>query len=402
MNGHEQGRHAHDGEGFSTRSIHAAAPPPAIQRPSSVPIYQTSTWGFETAEDFAEVISFQREGHVYGRGYGNPTVEAFEAVMASLEETESAFAFSSGMSAIHTVFGALAAAGERVVVSRELYGGTFALFNQVLPRYGVNVDWVDPHDLDAVAAVLVGARAFYVETIANPKCSVADLPELARMCREAGVPSVIDNTFASPYLCRPAELGFDYVLHSATKYVGGHSDVIAGVVCSSDEGRRRLRDFSIEVGGAMQPLEAWLCVRGLQTLSLRMERHCATAIRLAEMLDAHERVMVVHYPGLESHPQHERAAQLFRPGLFGGMLSFEVEGDAGDVAKVVEATRIAWLSGSLGGAHSLVTHPASTTHRMLDREARRAAGVADGLVRISVGLEDADDLLADFEQALKA
>jgi cystathionine beta-lyase/cystathionine gamma-synthase len=274
------------------------------------------------------------------------------------------------------------------------------LFHKVLPRYGVKVDWVDPHDLAAVGAVLDGAGAFYVETIANPRCSVADLPELARMCRDAGVPSVIDNTFASPYLCRPAQLGFDYVLHSATKYVGGHSDLLAGVVCASAEGRRRLRDASIEVGGAMQPLEAWLCVRGLQTLSLRMERHCANASRLAEMLSAHDRVTAVHYPGIPTHPQHERAGRLFRPGLYGGMLSFEVEGDAGDVAKVVESTHIAWLSGSLGGAHTLVAHPASTTHRQMDPHARRAAGVADGLVRVSVGLEDADDLLADFSQAL--
>jgi cystathionine beta-lyase/cystathionine gamma-synthase len=386
--------------GFSTRSVHSAVAPAVVQRPSSVPIYQCSTWGFETAEEFADVISFQREGHVYGRGYGNPTVEAFETVMADLESTEAAFGFSSGMSAVHTVLTALAGAGDRVVVSRELYGGTFSLFAKVLPRYGVEVDWVDPHDLSAVEGVLAGAAAFYVETIANPKCSVADLPALAGLCRASGVPSVVDNTFASPYLCRPAELGFDYVLHSATKYVGGHSDLIGGVVCASAEGRRRLRDTSIQVGGAMQPFEAWLCVRGLQTLSLRMERHCASALRLASMLSEHPRVVAVHYPGLPAHPQHAQASRILRSGCFGGMLSFEVEGDAGDVAKVVESTDVAWLSGSLGGAHTLVTHPASTTHRQLDPEARRAAGVADGLVRVSVGLEDADDLLADFSQAL--
>jgi cystathionine beta-lyase/cystathionine gamma-synthase len=387
-------------DGFSTRAVHAAVAPEVVQRPSSVPIYQTSTWGFETAEEYAEVIAFRSPGHVYGRGYGNPTVEAFEAAMANLEETEAAFGLSSGMSAVHTVVTALAASGDRVVASRELYGGTFALFAKVLPRYGVAVDWVDPHDLAAVSTAIDGARLCYVETIANPRCTVADLAGIAQLCADAGVPAVIDNTFASPYLCRPAALGYDFVLHSATKYIGGHSDLIGGVVCCSEEGRRRLRETSIEVGGAMEAFEAWLCIRGLQTLTLRVERQCATALRLAMALDGHPRVAAVHYPGLPSHPNHERAAALLRDGMFGGVLAFEVEGDMTEVAKVCESLRLGWLAASLGGAHTLVTHPASTTHRQLDADARRGAGVSDGLVRVSVGLEDAEDIVADFEQAL--
>ena len=389
-----------NGKGFSTRAVHAAIAPAVNQRPASVPIYQTSTWGFETAEEFAAVLRFERPGHVYGRGYGNPTVEAFEAVMASLEGTEAAYGFSSGMSAIHAVVTALVSAGDRVVVSRELYGGTFALFRSVLPRFGVVVDWVDPHEPAAVERALPGAKAFYVETIANPRCSVADLPRLAGLAAAAGIPSVIDNTFASPYLCRPATIGFDYVVHSATKYIGGHSDVVAGVVCCSDENRSRIRDNSIEIGGAMQPFDAWLCVRGLQTLSVRMDRHCESAMVLATMLAEHPRVSAVHYPGLPDHANHLSAAAVLRPARYGGMLAFEVDGDAAEVAKICESFEIAVLGPSLGGTHTLVTHPASTTHRQLSAADREAAGVPDGLVRVSVGLEDHDDLLSDFSQAL--
>lgn len=387
-------------EGFSTRAVHAAVPPAVSQRPSSVPIYQTSTWGFETSEEFGAVINFERPGHVYGRGYGNPTVEAFEAVMASLEGTGGAFGYASGMAALHAIATTLAPGGDRVVASREIYGGTYALFERTLPRYGVEVAWVDPHDHASVAETLPGAAAFFVETIANPLCTVADLTTLAGLCREAGVASVVDSTFASPYLCTPATLGFDFVMHSATKYIGGHSDLIGGVVCCSVDDRSRLRATTLESGGAMQPFEAWLCVRGLQTLALRMERHCANASALAEVLAGHPRVTAVHYPGLRSHPQHDLARRQFRPGLFGGMLSFEVDGGVDEVAKVCESLHVGWLGASLGGAHTLVTHPASTTHRQLDPDARRAAGAADGLVRVSLGLEDADDVIADFRQAL--
>jgi methionine-gamma-lyase len=389
-----------NGKGFSTRAVHAAVAPDVRQRPASVPIYQTSTWGFDTSEEYAAVLNFERPGHVYGRGYGNPTVDAFETVMASLEGTEAAFGFSSGMSAIHCVLISLLTAGDRVVASREIYGGTYDLMHRVLPRFGVTVEPVDPHDAAAVEAALPGAKAFYVETIANPRCTVADLLRLASLAAAADVPSIIDNTFASPYLCRPATLGFDFVVHSATKYIGGHSDLVAGVVCCSDENRSRIRDMSIEVGGALQPFEAWLCIRGLQTLALRMDRQCESAMVLATMLARHERVKAVHYPGLPDHPNHLNAAAVLRPGRFGGVLAFEVDGLAGEVAKVCESLEVALLGPSLGGTHTLVTHPASTTHRQYTAEDRQAAGLSEGLVRVSVGLEDHEDLLADFSQAL--
>lgn len=378
--------------------MHAPRLPPIAQQPGSVPIYQTSTWRFDSSGDFADVIGDRKDGYVYSRGYGNPTVDAFEALMADLEGTGAAFAFASGMAAIHAVVTDLARSGDRVVVSRELYGGTYGLLTTVAPRYGIAVDWVDPHRPDEVAAALPGAALFYCETIANPVLTVPDLAALARRCQAAGVPSVVDNTFASPYLCNPAALGFDYVLHSATKYIGGHSDLIGGVVCTSAERHATLRHTAIDVGGTMAPLEAWLCLRGLATLALRMERHCHSAGRLAGFLAAHPAVERVHYPGLAGHVSHEVARRQLRG--FGGVLAFEVAGGVEAGTRCCDALETAWIGGSLGGAHTLVAHPASTTHRQLAPEARAAAGVGDGLVRVSIGLEDAEDLLADFDAAL--
>ena len=386
--------------GFTTRAIHSARLPEVHQRPSSVPLFQTSTWTFESLDDFADVIAGRKPGHVYGRGYGNPTVDAFESVMADLEGTEAAYGFDSGMAAIHAVTTTLAAAGSRVVASRALYGGTHGLFHEVLPRYGVEVTLVDALDAGAVEAALPGAAMFYVETIDNPLLSVPDLGRLSELCRQAGVPSVVDNTFASPYLCRPHELGFDYVLHSATKYIGGHSDLIAGVVCCSADDRVAVRQTSLEVGGAMQPFEAWLCIRGLSTLALRMERHCATAQQLADVLSSSRAVVNAYYPGLSSHPSHQTASRQLR--AFGGMISVELDGELDGARRFCAALRLARIGASLGGTHTLVAHPASTTHRQVDPSSRAAQGLADGLVRISVGLEDVDDLCGDIEKALDA
>ncbi len=386
-------------KGFATRAVHGARTPPVDQETPSVPIFQTSTFRFETSEEYAETIDFHRPGYTYTRGYGNPTLQAFEAVMADLEETESALSFASGMAAIHTVVTTLAQAGDRVVASTELYGGTYSLLAKVLPRYGVEVTFVSPHDLGAVAEALPGARLFYVETIANPNVTVADLQALGRLCREAGAAAVVDNTFASPYLCNPASFGFDFVIHSATKYIGGHHDLIGGVACTTEEGMRALRTTVIETGGTMAPLEAWLCMRGLMSLSIRMDRHSLTAQSLAEFLESHPKVERVHYPGLPSHPQHEIARRELRG--FGGMLAFEVRGGVEAGMRFCDSLELAWVAASLGGVHTLVGHAASTTHRQLEPEARRAAGIADGLVRVSVGLEDAPDLIADFDRALE-
>ena len=384
--------------GFATRAIHGARTPPVEQDTPSVPIYQTSTFRFDTSEDYAETIAFRKPGYTYTRG-GNPTVEAFEHVMADLEGTGSAFSFASGMAAIHTLVTSVAAAGDSVVTSTELYGGAFNLFKRGLPRYGIEVTWVSPHDLDAVAAALPGAKLLYVETIANPTMTIADLEALGAICRAAGVPAAVDNTFATPYLCNPAAYGFDHVLHSTTKYIGGHHDLVGGVVCTSEERMRELRETVIDTGGTMAPFEAWLAMRGLMTLELRMERHGRNAQALAEFLEASSRVERVHYPGLPSHPQHGVAKRQLRG--FSGMLSFEVRGGVEAGMRLCDALELAWVATSLGGTHTLVGHAASTTHRQMDPEARRAAGIADGLVRVSVGLEDVEDLLADFERVLE-
>jgi methionine-gamma-lyase len=385
--------------GFATRAIHARTPPVEQDTPS-VPIFQTSTFRFDTAEEYAETISFRRPGYTYTRGYGNPTLLAFETLMADLEGTESAFSFASGMAAIHTVVTASASAGDRIVSSAELYGGTYSLFRRVLPRYGIEVTFVDPHDVEAVAAALPGSTLFYCETIANPNVTVADLEALGRVCAEADVPAAVDNTFASPYLCNPARFGFSFVVHSATKYVGGHNDLIGGVVCCSAGDAARLRDTVIETGGTMAPLEAWLCLRGLATLELRMLRHSESALAVASFLEQHPKVERAHYPRLASHPHHAVAATLLPLGA-GGMLAFEVEGGVEAGQRFCDALELAWVASSLGGTHTLVGHAASTTHRQLDATARRAAGIADGLIRVSVGLEEVADILDDFERALE-
>jgi cystathionine beta-lyase/cystathionine gamma-synthase len=389
-----------DRGGFATRAIHNATIPPVDQDTPSVPIFQTSTFRFDTLEAFAETINFRRPGYTYTRGYGNPTLLAFERVMADLEGTESAISFASGMAAIHTVLTTNASVGDRLVASAELYGGTYSLFTKVLPRYGVQVDLVNPHDLDAVAAALAGAKLFYVETIANPNVTVADLEALGALCHAAEVPSAVDNTFASPYLCTPAGLGFDYVLHSATKYIGGHNDLIGGVVCCSEERMEGLRSTVIETGATLAPLEAWLCMRGLATLELRMVRHTATAASLASFLEQHPKVEAVHHPSLASHPQRALAERLLPKGS-GGMLAFEVAGGVEAGTRFCDAVELAWVAGSLGGVQTLIGHAASTTHRQMDADARRAAGIADGLIRVSVGLEDLDDIVRDFARALE-
>jgi methionine-gamma-lyase len=384
---------------FQTRAVHTTKLPRIEQLPASVPIFQSSTFRFETNDEFAEAIRFDGPGYVYSRGYGNPTVDAFQSAMADLEETESAIGFASGMAAISSLLLTVSRAGSRIVAANALYGGSFSVLRNILPRFGVEATFVDPMDLDRVRDALPGADLFYCETIVNPTTAVPDLAALAELCHEAGVLCAVDNTFASPYLCTPATLGFDVVLHSATKYIGGHADLIGGVACTNEDLFRRLRDTVIDLGGTMQPLEAWLCLRGLATLSLRMEQHSRSAGRLAAALDGHPAVERVHYPGLAAHPQHGVAARQLR--TFGGTLAFEVAGGLEAGSRVAEALELAWIAGSLGSVMTLVAHPASTTHRQMDPEARRASGIPDGLLRVAVGLEDPDDLIEDFTRALE-
>ena len=313
------------------------------------------------------------------------------------------------MAAIHAaLLAAGARAGTSVVAGYDVYGATYAVLTKLLATQGVTPRFVDAADLDAVGAALAAARsagappaALIVETLSNPLLKVADLPALAGLAHAAGAALIVDNTFATPYLCRPLGLGADYVVHSATKYLGGHGDVLAGVIVTSAARRRELNEINKLVGANLGPQEAWLVLRGIKTLPLRMQRQCENAAQIAAWLAAHPRVSHVNYPGLASHPQHALAARLLERGQSGAMMSFDIrDGDRARVFRFMEALRLVLPATTLGDVYSLVLYPAHSSHRALDPELRRRIGIGDGLVRLSAGIEDPADIIADLGQAL--
>jgi O-acetylhomoserine/O-acetylserine sulfhydrylase-like pyridoxal-dependent enzyme len=386
--------------GFTTRAIHAGGQPLPAERSLATPIWQTSTFAFDDAEHYAHTLRQPREGFVYTR-YENPTTAVLEATVADLEGAAEGLATASGMGAIATALLSLAGAGDHLVAQRDLYGGTFSLLANVAPRFGIDVTFVDAADPGAVrAAMRPSTRAVYAETIANPTMTVADLPGLAEVAADAGVPLVVDNTVASPWLCRPIEHGAAVVVHSATKYLGGHNDVVGGIALFAEPEQHAAawREL-LDLGASADPFAAWLVLRGVRTLALRMRRHGENARLLARLLAAHPKVERVYWPGLPDHPTHQLAAKLLDgdPGL----LSFDLAGGRDAGRRFIEATRVAALAPSLGGLETLVSHPASTTHRQLDADALQAAGIGAGMVRVSVGLEDGPDLAEDFTQALE-
>jgi methionine-gamma-lyase len=337
---------------------------------------------------------------VYSRWH-NPTRAALEEIVSDLEGGERAVSFSSGMAAISTVLGALVRAGDHVVASPVLYGGTFAVMNRILPRWGIEVTLAKSHRTeDMLAAVRSETKVVYTETIGNPRMPVADLEALGGASRERGVQLVVDNTFASPYLCNPLALGASIVVHSTTKYIGGHSDLTGGIAVGDRDTMREVRELSIDLGGVAGPLDAWLALRGLQTLALRMERHCGNAEALAQLLQSHEKVAEVWYPGLPSHPDHDVAARILPRG-FSGMLAFELAGGLEAGRRFQEAVEVAVVGASLGSTHTLVVHPSTVTHTQMTPDERQAQGITDGLVRVSAGIEDPEDLLEDFDRALE-
>ncbi|MFG2111180.1 trans-sulfuration enzyme family protein [Streptomyces sp. NPDC048718] len=388
---------------ITTRAVHVSHPPlDQGGTPLSVPIVQSSAFAFASADELAEAMGGPDGQYVYSRR-GNPTVRALEATLAGLEGGAGALAFGSGMGAISGVLLARLKPGDRVVAQRCLYGGTYAVLSDLAARFGVHVTYISG---DSVAefenAVDAGGRPelLVLETVANPTGQVADLPGLLAAARRLGVTSMVDNSLASPVLCRPIELGADVVVHSTTKYLSGHSDVLGGAAVFADDAlRRAVWPRTVELGASADPFAAWLTLRGIPTLPLRMRQHCANATVLAERLAARDDVVAVHYPWLAGHPSYDTARAVLSGG--GGLLSFELAGGREAGRAFIERVRVARLALSLGGVESLVTHPASTSHRELDADALVAAGIGAGLVRMSVGIEDVEDLWSDIEQALK-
>lgn len=376
--------------GFGTLAIHAGQTPDPTTGAIMTPVYLTSTYVQE-----APAVT---KGYDYSRSH-NPTRTAMERNLAALEGGAYGLGFSSGMAAIHCVLNLLQQ-GDHVVAGNDLYGGSYRILTTVHRKFGIATTFVDLADLDAfMAALRKETRLVMLESPTNPLLRVYDLAAIARLCRDRGILTLADNTFATPFLQRPLELGCDLVVHSTTKYLGGHSDVVGGVLVGNDKDLQpRLMHLQNSVGGTPGPLDCFLVLRGTKTLHVRMERHCRNARAVAGFLEAHPRVARVHYPGLPQHPQHELASRQMRD--YGGMISFELDATVEQAKQVASRLRVFALAESLGGVESLVDHPASMTHASIPAAERRAAGLADGLLRLSVGIEDEADLVADLEQAI--
>jgi methionine-gamma-lyase len=389
--------------GFSTRAIRAASRvPPAPQPPVNVPIYQTSTFEVADAEELAELLEFARPGHSYSR-YSNPTHAALEAALAELEGAEACLVTASGMAAIHAVVLSSLRTGETLLVPRAVYGGVVGLARAVLDRSGISSRAVETTDPDAVAAALDDStRLVWLETISNPTTAMADISAISALAHEHGALVAVDNTFASPYLANPLSLGADLVVHSTTKYVGGHSDITGGALLGSAERVAAARHVLINAGGNAAPFEAFLALRGLKTLALRMERHSSNALAVARALEGLSGVERVLYPGLASHPQHQLALRTLRGGMAGGMLSVDLAGGREAGQRFLGRLRVAVHATSLGSAETLASHPASSSHRQLDDAELAAAGMTPGMVRVSIGLEDPEDLVEDLVAAIGA
>jgi cystathionine beta-lyase/cystathionine gamma-synthase len=369
--------------------------------PTAVPIYQSATFAAADADELGDVLTDRIPGYAYSR-IDNPTSAALASAVAELEGAEAGFAFASGMAAIHAALLSLARGGDRIVATRAAYGSTHSLLARLLAPLGIETTFVDITDHAAVDDALATRqpRILYAETISNPTIVVADHAALVEIAHRHGAAYVVDNTFASPYLCRPIELGADLVIESATKYLSGHSDVLAGVVSGSREAIDRVRAVQVDTGGTLAPLSAFLVLRGIATLAVRMERHSASAATLAAWLEGRDVVERVFHPSRPSHPQQAVASrQLLRAG---GMLAFELTGGRQAGGALIDALAFTQRTASLGSVHTMVVHPPSTTHRQLDDTELAEAGIAPGLLRVSVGLEDVEDLLVDFERGLAA
>ena len=378
--------------GFNTRAIHAGQEPDPHTGAVTVPIYATSTYK-------QDGVGGLRGGYEYSRS-ANPTRTALEEALAALEGGTRGLAFASGLAAEDTFFRTACRPGDHVILPDDAYGGTFRLVAKVLANWGLEYTAVPLGEPDAVRAALrPNTRVVWCETPTNPLLGIADIAQLAEIAHDGGALLVVDNTFASPYLQQPLGLGADVVVHSTTKYLGGHSDVVGGALITADtELAERLAFHQNSMGAVAGPFDAWLVLRGLKTLAVRMERHCDNAERVVEFLQGHDAVTAVHYPGLAGHPGHDVAAKQMR--RFGGMVSFQVTGGEQRAVDVCGATSVWTLGESLGGVESLIEHPASMTHRGVPEDEQRRQGITPGLVRLSVGCEDLEDLRTDLAKAL--
>jgi methionine-gamma-lyase len=381
---------------LGTRAVHAGGGLDPVTGAHATPIVQTSTFGYGSFARGERLFQGEEHGYLYSR-VANPTVAAFEAALADLEGAEAAVAFGSGMAAISALMVTVLRPGDRVAYLGPLYGGSEGLFYDVLRRFGVQVDALSDEHL--AAGLHEDTRIVYLETPTNPTLRLHDLRAAADAAHAVGALCVADSTFATPMLTRPREHGVDVVVHSATKYLGGHGDTLGGVLAGDHELVEEVRMEGLRhLGGALGPLEAFLLLRGLKTLPVRVERHCANAARVAHALRAHPAVETVYWPGFDDHPEHALAQRQMED--FGGMVSLELVGGRDAAGRFLDALTLFTQAVSLGDVESLATHPASTTHQLLDPELRRREGVTEGLVRLSVGIEEADDLVADLERAL--
>ncbi len=389
--------------GFATKQIHVGKHPNAAGA-LTMPIYQTSTFEFDSVEQGGRRFAGQEAGYIYTR-LSNPTVNAVEEKVAALEGGEAALGTAAGMGAISAALWTSVVGGDEILASDTLYGCTFSLMNHGMAKFGVKASFVDFADLDAVKAALTPkTKVVYLESPCNPTLKVVDIAAVAAIAHgfNPAIRVIVDNTFASPYLQQPLKLGADVVVHSATKYLNGHGDVIAGFVVGKADFISEVRMFGLKdmTGAVLDPFAAFLILRGLKTLEIRMERHCANAKKIAEYLDAHPAVEKVYFPGLAAHPGHEIAARQMAD--FGGMLSFEVKGGKAAGMKLVNSLKMITVAVSLGDAETLIEHPASMTHSTYTAEELEASGIPAGLIRLSVGLENVEDIIADLDQALSA
>lgn len=363
------------------------------------PIYAASSFFYDDTETLDQVFGHERSGYVYTR-YGNPTVQAFETAVADLEGAEGAVAYASGMAAVYGALLHEVSAGAKIVSARDVYGASFAIFNRLLADLGVQTTFVDTTDLAAVAQAVaeIKPRVLFCETVSNPLMRVADIPALAEIARKHGAKLIVDNTFATPCLVNPLRHGAYAVVHSATKYLAGHGDVTGGIIATDEFTAAELREDLKLTGAILGPFEAWLALRGLKTLPLRFDRQCANAARIADWLAGHPAVAKVNYPGLANLG---RAEAIFNDSRRGAMISFDIAGAGKDeVFRFLESLRLVMPATTLGDVYSLTLYPAISSHRALSSEQRAGIGIGDGLVRISIGIEDADDIIADLDQAL--